>query len=234
MNATPLLLLPGIIYLSSCVIQHEAGPMRYDSQTVDAEGAEMVHVELHMGAGDLRFYDGAQHLARADFSYNIPSWKPRVRYSTVSKRGTLVIRQPEGSHTMIGNTRYRWDLQLSNKIPMDLEVHFGAGQARLDVGSLQLRGVELHMGVGQADLDLRGPTKHSYDVNVHGGVGEATIRVPSDAGIYAEAHGGIGSIQVRGLRTAGGHYESDSYGRAENQIRIQAHGGIGTIRILAD
>ena len=31
-------------------------------------------------------------------------------------------------------------------------MHFGAGKARLDLGSLQLRGVELHMGVGEIDM----------------------------------------------------------------------------------
>src|SRR5258707_301992 len=83
------------------------------------------------------------------------------------------------------------DVQLNTKVRLDLAVHFGAGQARLDLGSLQLRGVELEMGVGQLDLDLRGAPRHSYSVAIHGGIGEATVRLSADAGIYAEAHGGI-------------------------------------------
>src|ERR1019366_2358408 len=46
--------------------------------------------------------------------------------------------------------------QLNKKAPVDLALHFGAGQARLDLGSLDLPGVELDMGVGQLDMDLRG------------------------------------------------------------------------------
>jgi hypothetical protein len=234
MNASCLLLIPGALLLTSCVVDKVTGPVQYDSKTIEAGGAESAHVALHMGAGDLRITDGAQQLARADFSYNVPAWKPEVRYTTSGSRGNLIIEQPKSSGAHIGNTRYNWEVQLSNKIPLELEINFGAGKARLDLGSLQLRGVEVHMGVGQLELDLRGPVKHSYNVTIHGGVGEATVRVPADAGVYAEAHGGIGSINVRGLHERGGHWETESYARAENKIRIEAHGGIGEIKIIAD
>jgi N-terminal domain of toast_rack, DUF2154 len=234
MNGRTLMLIPATLWLLSCSVERTAGPMQYDSKTIDAEGAESAHVALHMGAGDLRISDGAQQLARADFSYNVPSWKPEVRYARNGTRGDLTIQQPEGHNVHIGNTRNRWEVQLNNKIPIELEMHFGAGEARLDLGSLDLRGVELHMGVGQADLDLRGKPKHSYGVTINGGVGQATVRVPSDAGVYATASGGIGSIQVQGLRKLGDHWESDSYAQAANRIRLEVHGGIGEIRILAD
>ncbi|MBS1859731.1 MAG: hypothetical protein JST11_30445 [Acidobacteria bacterium] len=233
MSARYLIPLPALLLLASCVTDRTAGPMQYDSQTVDAQGAASVHVALHMGAGDLRATDGATQLMRADFAYNVPGWKPRVRYTKSGDRGTLIVEQPSGEHSM-GNTRYTWDLQFNNKIPIEMEVHFGAGKARLDLGSLDLRGVEVHMGVGEADLDLRGQLRHSYNVTVNGGIGQATLHVPSDAGIWAEAHGGIGSIQVRGLRQVGDHYESESYATAANRMHIEAHGGIGEIRIIAD
>src|SRR5438105_12565488 len=144
MSSRCVLLLSSALLLTSCVVDHPAGPVQYDSRTIEAGGAESAHVALHMGAGDLRITDGAQQLARADFSYNVPAWKPEVRYTTSGNRGNLIIQQPEHSGTHIGNTRYNWEVQLSNKIPLELEIHFGAGKARLDLGSLQLRGVEVH------------------------------------------------------------------------------------------
>jgi hypothetical protein len=229
------LLFPALMGLGGCMIHHEqSGPLEYSSQTLEPDSSERVHVNLHMGAGDLRVTDGAQKLLRADFSYNVPSWKPEVQYKTSGGLGNLTIQQPGTSHTYIGDTKYRWDLQLSNKVPMDLEVHFGAGQARLDLGSLQLRGVEINMGVGQLDMDLRGQVKHSYNVTIHGGVGHATIRLPADAAVYAEAHGGIGSINVHGLQKRGDSWVSESWDKSENRIRVEVHGGIGEIRLIAD
>jgi len=234
MSARYFFLIPVALLLSSCIVQREAGPEQYDSKTIDGQGAESARVEMHMGAGDLRITDGAQQLARADFTFNVPSWKPEVTYTKSGTHGELRINQPKDANTHIGHTRYRWEVQLSNKIPLELNVHFGAGQARLDVGSLQLKRVDVHMGVGQMDMDLRGRPKQNCDVTINGGVGEAVLRVSADAGVYAEAHGGIGSIDVKGLRKVGDHWESDSYSQAANKIRIQANGGIGAIRITAD
>jgi len=233
MNAK-YLLLPAMIGLGGCVIHDRTGPMEDFSKTIDLDSSKSVHVEVHMGAGELHVTDGGQKLLRGDFSYNVAEWKPDVRYTTEGDQGRLVIRQPEHHRTMMGDTKYRWDLQLSNKVPMDIEAHFGAGKARMDLGSLQLRGVEVHMGVGELDMDLRGVVKHSYDVAIHGGVGSATVRLPVDAAIRAEAHGGIGSINVRGLRNRGGYWESDNWDRSENKISVTVQGGIGEIRLIAD
>jgi hypothetical protein len=171
---------------------------------------------------------------RADFAYSVPSWKPEVRYSRSGKQAALSVEQPGKNHTTLGNMKYSWDLQLNKKVPVDLVLNFGAGQARLDLGSLDLRGVELSMGVGQLDVDLRGAPRHGYNVSIHGGIGEATVRLSADAGIYAEAHGGIGSIKIRGLREEDGHWVSPSYDRAGNNIRLEIQGGIGQVNVIAD
>jgi hypothetical protein len=229
------LLFPALLGLAACDIHREhGGPIEYSTQTLEPDSSERVRVILNMGAGELRIADTPQKLLRADFSYNVPSWKPEVTYKTTGGIGDLKIRQPGTAHTYIGNTKYRWDLQLSNKVPIDLELHFGAGQARLDLASLQLRGVEVNMGVGELDMDLRGPVKHSYNVTIHGGVGQATVRLPVEAAIYAEAHGGIGSINVRGLQKRGDYWTSESWEKSENRIRVEVHGGIGEIRLIAD
>jgi hypothetical protein len=98
MTARYLLTLSGIILLASCNIEHRSGPVQYESKSIEAEGAESVHVSLRMGAGEMRVTDGAQQLARADFSYTVPSWKPEVRYSKGGSRGTLRVERVRDVH----------------------------------------------------------------------------------------------------------------------------------------
>ena len=235
MTAPYLFILPALLALTGCVIEgSHAGPVQYSSESLEMDDAETVNVDLRMGAGDLRVTDGAAKLLRADFAYSVPSWKPQVHYSRSGKEASLTIEQPEKNHTRLGNTKYSWELQLNKKVPVDLTVHFGAGQARLDLGSLQLRGVELNMGVGELDMDLRGTPRHSYNVNIHGGIGEATVHLSADVGIYAEAHGGIGEIKVRGLQQQEGHWVSPTYEAAVNKIHVEIQGGIGQINVIAD
>src|SRR5262249_29578872 len=159
--------------------------------------------------GNLRVSGGTDKLARADFAYSVPAWKPVMDYHS----GSLTIRQPDGSsHAHLGHSTYEWDVRLNREVPVDLIVHFGAGKARLDLRTLALRRIEVHMGVGELDMDLRGNPKHSYDVEVHGGIGEATVRVPNTASVEADAHGGIGEIRASGFRRDGDRYYNDATG----------------------
>jgi predicted membrane protein len=117
---------------------------------------------------------------------------------------------------------------------VELNAHLGAGEARLDLGSLTLRRVEVEVGVGEVRMDLRGTPTHDYDVRIRGGVGEATVYLPRNAGIYASGSGGIGEIHSEGLRKQGDHWVNDAYNNAKVRIHVDVEGGIGQINLIAD
>ena len=218
---------------TSCVAENVGGPDRHETRTIPLDTSETARVDLRMGAGELRVNGGAQGLMDAAFRYNVSAWKPDVRYRSFAGRADLTVRQPEGGRHF-GNADYDWDLRLNDEIPMDLLIHFGAGAARLNLGSLNLRSIQVDMGVGEINLDLRGTPRRDYEVRIRGGVGEATVRLPEDAGIYAVAQGGIGDIKVRGLRQEGRHWVNDLYGSAKTQIHLDVRGGVGAINLLAE
>jgi hypothetical protein len=225
------LLLSGL--LVSCTIETRTGPSRSDTFAVDRDKSEFLRVDLNMKAGELRLSGGASKFLEGSATYNVDSWKPIVRYSSVAGRGNLRIEQPP-SATMGGNTKNVWDVRLPDDVPLDLTVECGAGEANLNAGSLALRSVEVRLGAGRLEMDLRGGSARDYDVRVRGGVGEAVIRLPKHAGIYARASGGLGSINVSGLRQEGDHWVSDVYDRAGPAIRVDVHGGIGEIKLISE
>lgn len=209
------------------------GPLQYDSQAIDRGTAETAKIHLNMGAGDLKVGSGTQKLLAAYFTYNVPSLKPEIRSSTSANVASISIEQPS-SRMHFGHLKYEWDLRLNDSVPLDLDVHFGAGEANLDIGSLALRSVTVDMGVGQLQMDLRGTPKHDYTVNVHGGVGEAVVRLPSNAGIEAYASGGIGEISVHGLTRDGGRWVNEAFRGAGPKIRVRVEGGVGQIKLNAE
>jgi hypothetical protein len=210
-----------------------AGPEQRESKSIDLDKSEMVRVEIKMAAGELNVEGGSPKLLEADFGYNVSAWKPIVRYDASSFRGQLTIEQPSGLHT-VGNVDYKWDLRFNNDKPLDVVTHLGAGEARMNLGSLNLRSVEVHMGAGELRLDLRGKPKRDYDVQIHGGVGEATVYLPNDAGIVANATGGIGSISVRGLEKRGGRWINPAREHAPVTVHLDVKGGIGEINLVAE
>jgi hypothetical protein len=225
--------LSALTLLGCVVATSVTGPMQYESRGIDRDAAERVRVNLDMGAGDLKVSSGTQKLMQAYFNYNVPDLKPETHYSVAGGVGELRVEQP-AHRDHFNNMKCEWDLRLSDVVPLDIHVNFGAGKAQLDLGGLDLRSVQLDMGVGQMEMDLRGNPKHDYNVRVSGGVGEAVLRLPENIGIDARASGGIGDINVRGLRKEGEHWVNDAYNEPGVKIHVDVEGGIGSIRLIAE
>ena len=217
--------------LASCVSDmDERGSLQTETRSVDLDKSEFITVDLRMGAGELSVRGGSPKLMDGEFSFRRMAMRPAIHYDASDFRGRLRIEEPSGVHT--ANSRYRWDLRLNDEKPLDLNVDFGAGEGRLDLGSLNLRSVEIHMGVGELRLDLRGTPKSDYTINLRGGVGEVTVYLPEGIGVVADAQGGIGGITARGLQKRGGEYVNDAYGRSKTTVRLDIRGGIGAINLI--
>jgi len=226
-----ILLVSGIALLTGCDHTDWAGPTVRETKVIELDKSELVRIDLKMGAGELRVQGGSAKLAEADFEYNSPGWKPQVEYHSTGVRSDLEIFHPDGAAPHGNN---RWDLRLNDHVLMDVSAHLGAGQARLDMGSLNLRSVEVNMGAGEVNLDLRGHPTRSYDVQVHGGVGQANVYLPASVGITATASGGIGDINVHGLENRNGRWISAGHESDPITIRVEVKGGVGEIRLVAE
>lgn len=221
-----------LLVLAGC--QFDAGPtgpMRETAIHLPRGSTERARVDLEMAAGQMNVRGGAEGLVDGHFSFNVPSWEPKVDSSNNGTHTMVKISQPH-SASLGGDRRYEWNLQLSDHVLFDLTINCGAGQARLNLGDLDLRYVEVHMGAGQVDLDLRGKPTRDYDVRISGGVGQATVHLPENVGLSAEANGGLGSITVTGLDKKDDHWENNLYNKAKVNVHLKVEGGIGEIRII--
>ncbi len=209
------------------------GPTQHESAHFDLDKSELTRVELRMGAGELNVGGGSSKLAEADFTFNVPTWKPTVEYHSTGVRGDLVIAQPE-SGASLGNSEYRWDVRLNDGVLMDVVTRLGAGEAKMNLGSMNLRNVELKIGAGEVKMDLRGNPKRSYDVRIKGGVGEATVYLPKGVGIDATAQGGIGEVKVTGLEQRNGRWINPAQENSPVKIHLDVKGGVGQINLIAE
>jgi N-terminal domain of toast_rack, DUF2154 len=221
------------ILLSGCGLGQPAGPLEHESKVIELDKSEMTRVELRMDTGELQVEGGSPRLLEADFSYNVRAWKPLVEYQSTGAQSDLKISQTSGARAM-GHTENRWNLKLSDAVPMDVITRLGVGEAHMKLGSLNLRNVELNVGVGEVEMDLRGDPKRSYDVQIRGGVGEATVHLPANVGISATATGGIGDIDVKGLEERNGRWINPRIAEAAVTIRLDVKGGVGEIHLLAE
>jgi hypothetical protein len=231
----PAAALVAIFLLAGCnVARAPIGPTVHETKVVDADKFEMARIEIQMGAGELKLQGGSPKLLEADFQYNVPAWKPVVESNTASFRADVKISQPQGISAS-GDALNKWDLRVSDKLPTNLVTHLGAGNAEMNLGSVDLENLEIHMGVGELKLDLRGQPKRDYTADIKGGVGEATVMLPNsdNVGISATAKGGVGDISVEGLDKRDDRWVSRGYDRAPVRIHLDVAGGVGNIRLVA-
>src|SRR3712207_5263595 len=91
----------------------QAGELQTEAEAVELGGAESVHANLKMAAGELKVGGGADSLMEADFAYSAPDWQPEVSYDDVSRgTGTLSVEQPNKSADMRDDGRNEWDIHL--------------------------------------------------------------------------------------------------------------------------
>lgn len=216
------------IALTGCQFVTVTGETKRESVSLDRGASSSARVELRMGAGELRVKSGTHKLVEGTFAYNVPDWKPVVDYRP---SGELSITQPDAGRGW-GNTVYEWDLTFNREVATDITVNLGAGEARLELGQMNLSGVRANVGAGEVTVDLRGEPKRDYHVEVRGGVGEATVYLPKQANISATATGGIGDISVSGLDKRDGVWMNPEAARDAVTVRVDVKGGIGQIRLV--
>lgn len=229
----PLVFLFVVSFNACDYDRHANYATRTDHQKIAMDKSEMSRVEFTIGAGELHVSSGAKELMEGDFTYNDPEFQPQIRYNNSSFRSVLQIAQHPKSHPR-GNVESKWDVRLSEDVPMEISVKMGAGQSQLDIGKLALRSVDVEVGAGEVKLDLRGTPKHDYDVTIRGGVGEASVWAPRSARVIADATGGIGGIQVHGFEKKDSHYENVADPHAQVRIHLDVKGGIGAINLYSE
>lgn len=219
------------VAMTGCIPTARVDEMQTETRSIDVDDAELVRAEIRMTAGQLDLRGGASKLLDAEFHYNVPGWRPDVRYERTGFRGQLSVTQPS-SAPVAGSAENRWVLRLHPEVPLDLTVVIGAGEAELDLGRMSLRSVNVKVGAGKVKVEFSEAPKKSFDLNIKGGVGEAVVRLPSEVGVIAHASGGIGGIEVSNLRKEGGVWVNEAYGTSKVTLRLNVTGGVGSIRLV--
>jgi hypothetical protein len=227
------LLVLGMAAASACVISDEgSGPTQERVERVPLAGLDSAEIALNLAAGKLtvRGSDGAD-LVTGTFRYNKTRLEPGVDFSRNGSRGRVVIRHRRRSMNLFGRIRNTWDLELSKRIPLDLDIDCGAGESLLDLRGLDLRSLTVDMGVGELRADLTGERTRSLDVSVDGGVGEATFELPAAIGVKVEVDGGLGSVRAPGFAKDGHVYTNEAWGKTAVSITVSVDAGIGSVNL---
>jgi hypothetical protein len=152
-------------------------------------------------------------------------------FSGTVVRVVIQSRWPQ-SYFFHSDIENAWDLALTRRIPLALDLSLGAGKIDADLTGLTVRSVDVKIGAGQLDLTLPSGSSGT-DVTVSIGAGSAKIHVPEGAEIEVDCTTGVGNCNLpNGSGVWGQTYTSPGYNSSENKIRIQINIGVGEAEII--
>jgi hypothetical protein len=132
-----------------------------------------------------------------------------------------------------GSGPWNWDLGLSNKIPLDVELNMGAGDLNADLTGLTLVGLDVSQGVGELTVTLA--DKGNYSVDINQAVGSIVVEIPKAVGIRIELSKAISSLSMpSGFEHRGDYYYSSNYDTAGYQVDMEISQAIGSIVLRFD
>jgi len=148
-------------------------------------------------------------------------------------QGELVVDQQGRQDALAGpNVVNEWDIRLSEGVPMDVEIHTGAGESNLDLSALDVSTLRVEIGAGKTDLDLSGNWDHDVNADITGGVGKLTVTLPAEIGVRVNAETGLGNVTTRGLTQQGGGYVNSAYGSGTYTLNLDVTAGVGAIELV--
>ncbi|MBM3293330.1 MAG: hypothetical protein FJY82_02270 [Candidatus Aminicenantes bacterium] len=224
-----------VIVLATLAAACERTP-RIDQTTTAVtplDNATSASVRIRPGAGEVVVRGGEiGDLMKGTFRFNRRHFEPRVDVLKVGDRARLVIERRRSRTIFLGPIRSTWDIQLTNRVPLDLDFDLGAGEAELDLRGLNLRSLAVDMGVGKLTLDLTGTREGRLEASIDGGIGEATVYLPTEVGVRVRVDGGLGSIRADGFVKTGKVFTNPAGEKSGSvAIDLEIDGGIGSVSL---
>ncbi|HET8984590.1 MAG TPA: toast rack family protein [Trueperaceae bacterium] len=210
-----------------------AGAGERQDVNIPLDGATAVDVTIDMGVAKLRL--GSSSTAADAVSGVVqPSRGERFEMDSSRRGSTLDVelrsRSTRGSFNfgvfgaVDGGT---WNLNLTERVPIDLEIDAGVGSSELDLRNVQLSSFDLDAGVGSVEATLPGG---NYSGSIDGGVGSITLRLPRGTPARIEVDTGLGGVSAGGeFQRSGDVYTTANYGG--NGVRLSISAGVGQVRI---
>ncbi|MFA4860487.1 toast rack family protein [Methanoregula sp.] len=207
------------------------------STVIMSDGAGRGDVTVTLGAGKLDLLGGAPAGAfmEATVFSKAPEWQPDITRNL--NGSSLHVAITEKGHTakewFAVDSPNHWEIRLDDTIPLDLDVNVGAGDSRLNLGTLNLTTLSVNNGAGDIRIDLGSYHGSRFDAEIVNGVGDVTLLVPRYSNTRIEISRGVGDLTGSGLIRENDSFTTAGYTPALPLNTIRVKQGVGSILVEA-
>jgi hypothetical protein len=201
--------------------QVETGPEQTVTVAEPApEAAEVVDVELEMGAGELDLSAGASGLLEGEIRYNVADWEPTITNTGDTLTVSQGDRDDDGITLPSDDIVNSWTLQLG-EVPMNLSVSAGTYEGTMELGGVPLRRLEIRDGASSTQVNFASLNPEEMDRLVYE-TGASSVTLTGLANANFE------EMEFRG---GAGEYALDFSGDLQREASVRVAAGLGAVRI---
>lgn len=193
---------------------------QFAHHTLPIGAADHVVARIGMHVGVLRISGGASDLLDGAFRYT-PELEPVLSYEEVDNTGKLTVCQTTPSGRSSNRGRNEWDIALSNRIPLDLEIVHSTGDGTYNLSSLALRNVSIDQATGDSTLTIAGRQDNLRQVRIEGATGTIGLHLT----------GQFAALATVDVSASTGSLDVDLRGIWESDCAVHLHAATGSIRV---
>ena len=227
------------VLLSTLAACHtaDAGAQRMRSTTSarQLQGETRANVKLEYGAGRLRVSPTRGDLLyRMQLRYDDARFRPVSEYDRAAGRLRLGVESRENRGRKGGRDDQHATIELTPRVPLELSLAFGAGEADVELGGLALADVHLQTGASRTVVSFASPNRvQARRVKVEAGAAEVRVSgLGNTRSPRFEFSGGMGETTLE----FGGTWTRSATARIDmgvGSVRLRLPRALG-VRIVRD
>ncbi|MCC6299055.1 MAG: hypothetical protein IT314_07135 [Anaerolineales bacterium] len=200
-----------------------------DTFSIPLQSAKRVDFEFAHGVGQIQISGGAPTgtaiVGSSAVGMNAESRLDGDRLKVEVSAGPSVI-------PFIGPSSGVWRYQITQEVPIALDVSGGASSFDIDLQDTLATQIEISTGASRVNLTM--PARGASVLDVDAGAASINIRVPDSVAARIRFEGGLNNINVDTTRFPeldAGRYQSPNYETAADRAEINFEGGLGSVTI---
>ncbi len=197
--------------------------------SVSLQSAKSVRYKFAHGAGQISISGGAPMGQALKGSSAVGmNYKSRLdgdKLNVTVEAGPSLI-------PFIGPASGVWQYQLTQEVPVTLEIEAGASKLDINLRDVLATRIELNTGASSTELTL--PARGASILDVEAGAASVNMRVPEATAARIRVKEGVTALNVDKTRfpeTDSGFYQSPDFDSAQDRAEITIEAGMGSITI---
>lgn len=184
-------------------------------------------VIINTGAVELNLKENSDFLIKGDLASSYS--KPSLNTSFFGETATVNLKNDKFKKSVRGKNIF--NVELSNKIPIDLIINAGASSINLDLSKINLNDLDLNTGASSMNITL-GKVTNDAKLNIDTGASSVNIKAPKSLGIRVITKTGLTSKNFNGYTKIDNQtFESPDYNLATEKITLTISAGASSISI---